>query len=90
MPGDMTVVRSRLIRWLDSLHIHSEIVGEFDDSALMKNFWRSGSGVFIAPTPIAEHVKKQNGVVSIRQLPGSQRQLENGCLWMHISGVNEK
>ena len=67
MPGEMTVVRSRLMRWLDGLHIHPRIVGEFDDSALMKAFGRSGAGVFIAPTPIAAEVKKQFGVVGIGQ-----------------------
>ena len=67
MPGDMTVVRSRLMRWLDGLHIHPRIVGEFDDSALMKTFGRSGAGVFIAPTPIAAEVEKQFGVVGIGQ-----------------------
>lgn len=65
LPGEMTVVRSRLIEWLDSQHIYPRIVGEFDDSALMKAFGQTGTGVFIAPTPIAEEVKKQYGVVSI-------------------------
>lgn len=65
LPGEMTVVRSRLIEWLDNQHIYPRIVGEFDDSALMKAFGQTGTGVFIAPTPIAEEVKKQYGVVSI-------------------------
>jgi LysR family transcriptional activator of nhaA len=67
LPGDMTMVRSRLMRWLDALHIHPRIIGEFDDSALMKTFGRSGSGIFITPTPIADEVEKQYGVVSIGQ-----------------------
>ena len=67
MPGEMTMVRSRLMLWLDGLHIHPRIIGEFDDSALMKVFGRAGSGVFIAPTPTAEEVEKQYGVVSIGQ-----------------------
>lgn len=65
LPGEMTVVRNRLINWLEGQHIYPQIVGEFDDSALMKAFGRTGTGVFIAPTPIAEEVKKQFGVVSI-------------------------
>jgi LysR family transcriptional activator of nhaA len=65
LPGEMTVVHSRLVQWLDSLHIHPRIVGEFDDSALMKAFGQTGAGVFIAPTPIADEVKKQYGVVVI-------------------------
>ncbi|MCK4707954.1 MAG: transcriptional activator NhaR [Gammaproteobacteria bacterium] len=67
LPGEMTVVQSRLLKWFDKLHIHPRIVGEFDDSALMKAFGQTGTGVFIAPTPIAEEVKKQYGVTIIGQ-----------------------
>lgn len=65
LPGEMTVVRSRLVQWLDGLHIHPRIVGEFDDSALMKAFGQAGAGVFIAPTPMAAEVEKQYGVNAI-------------------------
>ena len=67
IPGETTMVQRRLMLWFEGLHIHPRIIGEFDDSALMKAFGRSGSGVFIAPTPIAEEVEKQYGVVSIGQ-----------------------
>jgi len=67
LPGDMTIAQSRLLKWLDKLHIHPRIVGEFDDSALMKAFGQAGTGVFIAPTPIATEVEKQYGVVIIGQ-----------------------
>ncbi len=67
MPGEMTVVQGRLLKWFDKLHIHPRIVGEFDDSALMKAFGRAGTGIFIAPTPIAGEVEKQYGVVAIGQ-----------------------
>ena len=67
LPGEMTVVRNRLLQWFDGLHLHPRIVGEFDDSALMKAFGQGGAGVFIAPTPIAKEVEKQYGVVSIGQ-----------------------
>lgn len=65
LPGEMTVVRNRLVQWLDGLHIHPRIVGEFDDSALMKAFGQAGAGVFIAPTPMAAEVEKQYGVIAI-------------------------
>jgi LysR family transcriptional activator of nhaA len=65
IPGEMTVTQSRLLDWLDKQHIHPRIVGEFDDSALMKTFGQAGAGVFIAPTPIAAEVAKQYGVVAI-------------------------
>ena len=64
MPGETTVMRRRLLQWLDKLHIHPHIVGEFDDSALMKAFGRAGAGIFVAPTPIAEEVEKQYDVMA--------------------------
>ena len=67
LPGEMTVLRVRLEQWFDSQHIHPRVIGEFDDSALMKTFGRAGAGVFIAPTPIATEVEKQYGVVAIGQ-----------------------
>jgi len=67
LPGETTVVRNRLVQWFTGLHLHPRIVGEFDDSALMKAFGQGGAGVFIAPTPIAKEVEKQYGVVSIGQ-----------------------
>ena len=67
MPGEMTIVQSRLLKWFDGLHIHPRIVGEFDDSALMKAFGQAGAGVFIAPTAIAMEVEKQYGVKVIGQ-----------------------
>lgn len=68
LPGESTVVQSRLLKWLGKLRIHPRIVGEFDDSALMKTFGQAGAGVFIAPTPIAAEVEKQYGVVVIGKI----------------------
>ena len=65
LPSDINVVQSRLLQWFDALHIHPRIVGEFDDSALMKAFGQAGAGVFIAPSPIATEVENQYGVVNI-------------------------
>jgi LysR family transcriptional activator of nhaA len=59
IPSEINMVQSRLLQWLEGLHIHPRIVGEFDDSALMKAFGQAGKGVFIAPSAIAEEVVKQ-------------------------------
>jgi len=67
LPGEMSAVHGRLLQWFDKLHIQPRIIGEFDDSALMKAFGRAGTGVFIAPTPIAEEIEKQYNVKSIGQ-----------------------
>jgi len=62
LPSEINMVQSRLFKWLDGLHIRPRIVGEFDDSALMKVFGQAGAGVFIAPTAIASEVAKHYGV----------------------------
>ncbi|MGJ3440748.1 transcriptional activator NhaR [Pseudomonas sp. Je.1.5.c] len=67
IPGQETVVRSRLLRWLSEQHVQPRIIGEFDDSALMQAFGQSGSGIFVAPSVIAEEVCRQYGVVLIGQ-----------------------
>ncbi|RBH60102.1 MULTISPECIES: transcriptional activator NhaR [Pseudomonas] len=67
IPGQESVVRSRLLRWFAEQHLHPRIVGEFDDSALMQAFGQSGSGIFIAPSVIAEEVCRQYGVKLIGQ-----------------------
>jgi LysR family transcriptional activator of nhaA len=55
-------MQGRILRWLDSLHIHPKIIGEFDDSALMKAFGQAGSGIFISPSAIAGENMAQYGV----------------------------
>lgn len=67
IPGPETVIRTRLLRWLAELKIQPRIVGEFDDSALMQAFGQSGTGVFIAPSVIADEVMRQFDVELIGQ-----------------------
>jgi LysR family transcriptional activator of nhaA len=62
LPSETNMMQARLLNWLDGMHIHPRIVGEFDDSALMKVFGQAGTGVFIAPTAIANEVASQYDV----------------------------
>ena len=59
IPSEINSVQGRLLQWLDGLHVYPRIVGEFDDSALMKAFGQAGTGVFIAPSAIAMDVALQ-------------------------------
>ena len=65
LPGEDAAVRPRLMRWFDEQRIRPRIVGEFDDGALLKAFGRAGTGIFAAPSAIAEEVRRQYGVVAI-------------------------
>ncbi len=62
IPGEGTGLRGRLLRWLAAQDLHPRIVGEFDDSALMRAFGQGGSGAYPAPALIADEVCRQDGV----------------------------
>ena len=62
IPSETNLMQAKLLEWFDSRRIHPRIIGEFDDSALMKVFGQAGAGIFIIPTPIATEVAKQYGV----------------------------
>jgi LysR family transcriptional regulator, transcriptional activator of nhaA len=68
LPGEGTVVRRQLDDWFQATGIRPAIVGEFDDSALMKAFGENGAGVFVAPTVIADETRKQYGVAVLGEL----------------------
>ena len=65
LPGEDAAVRPRLMRWFDAQHVRPRIVGEFDDSALLKAFGGAGTGIFPAPSAIAGQVRREYGVVAI-------------------------
>lgn len=62
MPGDDATVRGRIERWLERLRIAPRVVGEFDDSALMKAFGQEGGGFFPSPVALAGEIEAQCGV----------------------------
>ncbi|MEO1573436.1 MAG: LysR substrate-binding domain-containing protein, partial [Pseudomonadota bacterium] len=65
MPSPRSALRRRLNDWFESLDIVPNIVGEIDDSALLKAFGEAGLGLFAAPTVIETEVCRmyRTGVV---------------------------
>jgi LysR family transcriptional activator of nhaA len=68
LPGEDFAIRHRLLQWMEQHAVHPRVVGEFDDSAMMKAFGQSGAGVFFAPTAIAAQVISQYGVVALGRI----------------------
>lgn len=68
LPGEDFAIHQRLLRWMEHSKVHPHVVGEFDDSAMMKAFGQSGAGVFFAPTVIASQVSEQYRVVALGQV----------------------
>jgi LysR family transcriptional activator of nhaA len=68
LPGEDVAIRPELLRWFDANELRPQIVGEFDDSALMKSFGQAGAGLFVAPTAIAAHVCERYQVAEIGRI----------------------
>ncbi len=62
LPGRHSALRMRLDDWFDNNEIAPQIVGEFDDSALLKAFGDAGFGVFAGPSAIEKEICKMYGV----------------------------
>ena len=60
--GASSAMRGRLDLWLARHQLHPQVVGEFDDAALMKAFGREGRGVFMSPTVLEAETCDQYGV----------------------------
>jgi LysR family transcriptional activator of nhaA len=69
LPSENTNLRRSLEAWLAERDLQPEIVGEFDDSALLGVFGQSGLGVFAAPNVIEKEVRRQYQVHVIGRLP---------------------
>lgn len=74
MPTRNSAVRGQVDQWFEINGLHPDIVGEFEDSALLKTFGRSGLGMFPAPSLLAKDIEMQFGAVPIGELPGVQEQ----------------
>jgi LysR family transcriptional activator of nhaA len=55
------------MQWLSAQRIHAQIIGEFDDSALMRAFGQAGIGIFTAPSIIEDEVLQQHNVIKLGQ-----------------------
>ncbi len=56
LPSPNSALRRRLDDWFEAHSVFPRIVGEFDDSALLKAFGEAGAGIFAGPTVIAEEI----------------------------------
>ena len=65
LPADNTALRRSLDEWFEATKIHPVVIGEFEDSALLKVFGEAGRGLFAAPTAIEREVRKQYQVAVV-------------------------
>lgn len=56
LQGEDTVIRTRLVQWFEKEGIQPRIIGDFDDTALLKAFGETGLGIFAALTVTEDEV----------------------------------
>jgi len=72
MTGNTPALRSQLEEWFDAQDVAPVIVGEFDDSALLKSFGQAGVGVFTGPTALETEICQMYRVQTLGQVPNLQ------------------
>ncbi|NNM82948.1 MAG: LysR family transcriptional regulator [Burkholderiales bacterium] len=72
LPTRNNALRGRLDQWFQSNSIRPDVVGEFEDSALLMTFGRTGLGLFPAPVALAGDVAEHFNAESVGLVPGVQ------------------
>lgn len=62
LPSEGTSLRRSLDQWFEKHNIRPAIRGEFEDSALLKTFGRSGEGLFAIPSAVESDIQQHYGV----------------------------
>lgn len=63
LPTDDTAIRGSLDQWLDKQGVRPNVIGEFEDYALLREFARHGRGVAPVPEVLVEQFEKESGLV---------------------------
>ena len=72
LPSSNTALRLSIDQWFQEQNIVPHIVGEFDDSALLKVFGQAGIGTFCAPSIIEDEILNQYLVKIVGRTPSIQ------------------
>jgi LysR family transcriptional activator of nhaA len=70
LPMEYTSLRRSVDEWMLSRELRPQVVGEFGDSALLKEFGRDGSGLFVAALALQENMRKDYGCELVGRLDG--------------------
>ncbi len=70
LPTTHAMVRGRIEQWFDRMEIKPRVVGEFEDSALLKTFGASGLGVFPAAEVVHDDLVARYGVKRLGSCAG--------------------
>jgi LysR family transcriptional activator of nhaA len=55
-------LRRSLDQWFETRGIHPDVVGEFEDYALLRAFGQAGTGIFPVPSVFEKQLKQQDSL----------------------------
>ncbi|MEZ6130502.1 MAG: LysR family transcriptional regulator [Planctomycetaceae bacterium] len=71
LPAEGTLIRRSIDQWIDGGRFYPDVVGEMDDTALMKVFAEASVGFVPAPLAIAAEIEAQFGLRLLMEVPGA-------------------
>ncbi len=63
LPTRNNALRGRIDEWLVRHEVRPDVVGEFEDNAMLNTFGRNGLGLFFAPSALEHDIGEQFGAV---------------------------
>jgi LysR family transcriptional activator of nhaA len=74
LPTRNNALRGKIDEWFDTHGVRPDVVGEFEDNALLNTFGRRGLGLFFAPAVLATEMEEQFGAVLVGRVPQVREQ----------------
>lgn len=74
LPARNNALRGKIDEWFEQHGVRPDVVGEFQDNALLNTFGRNGAGLFFAPAALADDLHAQFGTVSVGPVPQVREQ----------------
>ncbi len=74
LPTRNNALRGRIDEWFELHNVRPDIVGEFEDNALLNTFGRRGTGLYFAPAALAADLAEQFGAVLVGPVPQVREQ----------------
>ena len=75
LPTRNNALRGRIDEWFELHTVRPDVVGEFEDNALINTFGRRGAGLFFAPEALSADIQEQFGAVLVGHVPQVREQV---------------
>ena len=68
IPGRRSMLGRKILNWINTQGLKVEILGEFDDAALMKAFGAAHNAIFVAPTLYGQDIYNDENIIEIGRI----------------------